>query len=250
MTVSAVRVIEAQWPAPRRVRALTTTRSGGVSAPPYDALNLACHVGDAAEAVGENRRRLGVHLGLPAEPLWLRQVHGTRIVEVDHPPPAVLEADGTVTVRPNIVCAVLTADCLPLFLTDRAGARVGCVHVGWRGLAAGIVERGVAALGADPAEVLAWLGPAIGREHFEVGSEVRVALAVDAPSAACIVPAPCPGKWLADLYGLVSQRLRASGVSAVYTDTTLCTYRDGRRFYSYRRDRDCGRMASLIWLMD
>ena len=234
------------WPAPRRVRAVTTTRAGGVSLPPYDSFNLAGHVGDDADAVAANRARLATALNLPAVPVWLQQVHGTGVVDAEH------SADGTAAAgafagTSAVVCAVLTADCLPVLLCDRASTRVAALHAGWRGLAAGVLEAGVDALGLAPAELLAWLGPAIGPEVFEVGEEVRAAfMAADAAASAAFRPSPA-GRWLADLYRLARLRLAAHGVSAVYGGG-LCTFSDPDRFYSFRRERDTGRMASLIWL--
>jgi YfiH family protein len=233
------------WPAPAQVRALTTTRQGGVSLPPYDSLNLGDHVGDDPAAVGENRRCLRATLGLPAEPRWLSQVHGNRCCDA-----ATIEcgaeADAQYAERPGVVCAVLTADCLPLLLCDVAGRRVAAVHAGWRGLLDGVIENSVRAMGAGD-EVLAWLGPAIGPDAFEVGVEVRDAfIGHDPIAAAAFVPA-ADGKWLADLYQLARQRLAACGVHRVYGGG-YCTFSESQRFYSYRRDGQTGRLASLIWL--
>jgi YfiH family protein len=238
------------WPAPPAVRAFTTTRAGGVSAGPYASLNLAGHVGDDPAAVAENRRRLGAALGLPAPPLWLEQVHGVGVVDAARAGPAP-RGDGSWTERPGVVCAVLTADCLPVLLCDRAGSRVAAVHAGWRGLAAGVVEAGVAALGRPGEALMAWLGPAIGPVHFEVGGEVREAFVGRHPQAEAAFR-PSPGRrhggcWLADIYRLARVRLAALGVQAVYGGG-LCTYADHARFYSYRRQPPGGRMASLIWL--
>jgi YfiH family protein len=233
-----------EWSAPPAVRALVTTRRGGVSAAPYASFNLAGHVGDAPAAVADNRARLRALL--PDEPLWLNQVHGTRCVaaETAH---AGIDADACVAHHAGPVCAVMTADCLPVLLCDRAGTAVGVAHAGWRGLLAGVVEAAVAALGRPSAELLAWLGPAIGPTAFEVGDEVRQAfVAVDSAAAAAFV-AHGEGKWLADIYRLARQRLAACGVTAV-SGGGLCTFGDAARFYSYRRDGRTGRMATLIWL--
>lgn len=242
--------IEAVWPAPARVRALTTARGGGVSGAPYDTLNLADHVGDQPQHVAENRRLLRAALALPAEPVWLKQVHGTRVVDAATIGDSA-EADGGYTDAAGVVCAVLTADCLPLFLCDRAGTRVALVHAGWRGLAAGIIREGVAAMRVPGGDLLAWLGPAIGTDAFEVGAEVRSACLAVGPSAAAAAfrPAARPGHWWADLYALARAQLNAAGVHAVFGGGH-CTFRESQRFYSYRRDRVCGRMASLIWLDD
>ncbi len=239
-------MIYPRWPAPDRVRAFSTTRSGGVSLPPYDSLNLGHHVGDDAAAVRENRRRLRRQLELPAEPLWLDQVHGARVVDAGHQTPH-RSADGSFSRRSGAVCAVLTADCLPVLFCDRRGSAVAAAHAGWRGLAAGILEATVGALGVHPGQVLAWLGPAIGPEAFEVGGEVRETfVAQHAPAASAFVARP-NGQWLADLYQLARVRLLAVGVSTIHGGG-FCTRSDRERFYSFRRDRTTGRMASLIWL--
>lgn len=236
--------IKPDWPAPDIVRALVTTRAGGVSRPPCDSLNLGDHVGDDPEAVAENRRRLRAFL--PSEPGWLRQVHGTTVAIADNPAEAA-EADAAVAFEPGKVCVVLTADCLPVLFCDRQGTRVAAAHAGWRGLAAGVLEASVAAMQCPPSEILAWLGPAIGPQAFEVGEEVRDIFVREFPeTAAAFVPGQ-PGKWLADIYALARLRLARAGVHQVYGGG-FCTYTDAERFYSYRRDKATGRMASLIWL--
>lgn len=241
-----VALLWARWPAPARVKALTTTRAGGVSAAPYDSLNLAAHVGDDPTAVAANRARLRAAASLPAEPVWLEQVHGTVIVDAAQAASGV-QADGSHARAPGVVCAVLTADCLPVFLCDRDGTRVAVVHAGWRGLVAGIIEQGVAALNLPPARLLAYLGPAIGPRAFEVGPEVRAAFVTqDAAAQDAFVPGDGDRHW-ADIYLLARGRLARAGVSAVFGGEE-CTYEDRARFYSYRRDGRCGRMASLIWL--
>ena len=233
------------WPAPPGVRAWVTERAGGASRGPYAALNLAAHVGDDPAHVAANRHRLAAVLRLPAEPCWLEQVHGTAIAELDRGAPAG-PADGAVTARPRTVCAVLTADCLPVLFATRDGARVGVAHAGWRGLAAGVLDAALAALRARPAEVVAWLGPAIGAAAFEVGAEVREAFARGDPAAVeCFTP-NARGRWQADLYGLARRRLAALGVPAVHGGD-LCTFTDRERFFSHRREAPCGRMATLIW---
>lgn len=235
-----------RWPAPPSVGACSTTRSGGVSRGPYAGLNLGAHVGDAPEAVAENRARLRRWLALPAEPAWLEQVHGCAVAEAERGP---ARADAAVARGPGAVCVVMTADCLPVLLCDRDGTRVAAAHAGWRGLAAGVLETTVEALGGAPDGLMAWLGPAIGPASFEVGEEVRAAFVEPDPgAAAAFVPSP-GGRWLADLYALARRRLAAVGVTAVYGGG-LDTYADAGRFYSYRRERATGRMASLIWLRD
>lgn len=236
------------WPAPSTVRALVTTREGGVSAGGYGSLNLADHVGDDAAAVAENRRRLRVAAMLPQEPAWLSQVHGTGVL----PAGAVTAgacADASFTDAAGTVCAVLTADCLPVLLCDENGRWVAALHAGWRGLAAGVIESTLACWGARAAETLAWLGPAIGPQAFEVGAEVRdVFVAQDRGADAAFVPSRL-GHWHADLYQLARRRLAACGVRRVWGGH-WCTYHESERFYSYRRDGATGRMASLIWRTD
>lgn len=234
------------WPAPDGVHALVTTRSGGVSEAPYDSFNLGVHVGDDPARVAENRRRLRALL--PGEPCWLNQVHGTAVLDADAWSGGLVDADGVVGRRPGRVCAVMTADCLPVLLCDVAGTVVGAAHAGWRGLHAGIIEATVAAMDVAPASLMAWLGPAIGPEAFEVGDEVRQAFVDQAPCAAkAFLASPVQGKWMADMYALARLRLAALGVARVHGGE-FCTYGDSSRFFSYRRDGATGRMASLIWL--
>jgi hypothetical protein len=234
------------WPAPARVRAVVTTRAGGVSRPPWDSLNVADHVGDEPAAVAENRRRLRARWALPAEPVWLQQVHGCDVVDAGRGA-AGCPADAAVAVGPGSVCAVLTADCLPVLFCDRAATVVGVAHAGWRGLAGGVLEQTVARLDRPARELLAWLGPAIGPQAFEVGDEVRAAFtAQDGEAARCFHPS-ARGRWLADLYGLARLRLQRAGVGDVHGGG-MCTFSDAARFYSYRRDGVTGRMASLLWL--
>ncbi len=269
--------ITPDWPAPANVRALMTTRAGGVSLAPYASFNPASHVGDAADAVAENRRIL--RESLPAEPLWLNQVHGTRVFEIALPPlhrragegfatssnPAsdqsplcaggevTPEADASLTRAPGQVCAVLTADCLPVLFCDDAGTVVAAAHAGWRGLAAGVLEETVRAMNVEPGRVLAWLGAAIGPDSFEVGPEVRETFVAQHAMAGIAFRPALPGtldetprKWLADIYMLARIRLAAIGVVQVFGGGD-CTLKDARRCFSYRRDGATGRMASLIW---
>jgi YfiH family protein len=234
------------WPAPRRVRALVTTRAGGHSTGPYAGLNLGDHVGDDPETVARNRRLLVQALGLPAEPLWLQQVHGCELARAGRDGPG-CEADAALAETAGQVCAVLTADCLPLLLCDRAGSRVAAVHAGWRGLAAGVIENALDAMACEPGEILCWLGPAIGPDAFEVGAEVRdVFLSHDPAAETAFRPSPA-GRWLADIYALARQRLARRAVGYV-GGGGYCTVGDPRRFYSYRRDGTTGRMASLIYI--
>ena len=244
--------IEPDWPAPARVRALSTLRSGGVSAAPYASLNLGGHVGDAPEAVAKNRRALAAAAGLPAEPVWLAQVHGVEVVDLDAVgDEGILESprpvDGAFTRRPGTVCAILTADCLPILLAADSGDAVAAAHAGWRGLAGGVIEATVRALGAAPARLMAWLGPAIGPQHFEVGSEVREALLQDDLGAGDAFVPNARGRFMADLVTLARRRLTALGVSRVYGGDH-CTFGDSERYFSHRRDGVTGRQATLIWL--
>jgi YfiH family protein len=232
------------WPAPANVRAACTTRRGGSSQGAFAALNLAAHVGDDPEAVARNRAELRAVLELPSEPVWLEQVHGTEVIDAGRPAPR--RADASFTGVPGVVCAVLTADCLPVLLCDSAGSCVAAVHAGWRGLAAGVLENAVAAL--DVPDLMAWLGPAIGPQAFEVGAEVRQAFVAPHPESAPAFTAGEEGKWRADLYQLARFALRRAGVNDVYGGG-WCTHGDPERFYSYRRDGVTGRMASVIWLM-
>lgn len=238
-------LLRPDWPAPVSVQVVTTTRSGGVSAPPFDSLNLATHVGDDPGAVRENRRRLREALQLPAEPLWLQQVHGVRVAR--HDGRGTLAADASVAFQPGEVCAVLTADCLPVVFADRSGTRVGVSHAGWRGLAEGVLETTIAALASDPAQLLAWLGPAIGPAAFEVGPEVRERFVTHATEAAGAFVRGRGDRWQADLYALARQRLLAAGVGWVGGGGE-CTWSEAMRFFSYRRSTRCGRMATLAWL--
>jgi YfiH family protein len=239
------------WPASAHVRAFSTTRAGGVSRPPYDSMNPASHVGDDPAAVAENRRILMADL--PAEPLWLNQVHGNAVVERADglEPPC---ADAAIAHEAGKVCVVMTADCLPVLFTDLAGSVVAAAHAGWRGLARGILEETVAAMKVPPEKIMVWLGPAIGPEAFEVGEEVREAFISQHRLAAVAFRPALPGtldevprKWLADIYALARIRLSDIGVAQFYGGAH-CTYSDPERFFSYRRDGATGRMASLIYL--
>lgn len=238
-------LLDPDWPAPANVRALHTTRDGGVSVAPYDALNLGEHVGDAPAAVARNRALLATRLGAP--PVFLQQVHGTA-VETLPSPHAVPQADACLTTAPALACTIMVADCLPVLFCDAQGRAVAAAHAGWRGLAAGVLEHTVAALRqalAEPAPVLAWLGPCIGPAAFEVGDEVKAAFGAN--EAACF--RAHGHKWLADLPALARRRLEALGVSVHGNDGTpdWCTVGNASRFFSHRRDRVSGRMAACIW---
>ncbi|CAI1910653.1 Laccase domain protein yfiH [Serratia quinivorans] len=235
------------WPLPAGVKACSTTRYGGVSLPPYDSLNLGTHVGDEAQAVGVNRQRLVEGADLPQMPVWLEQVHGTRVVRLDGQTPADLQADAVYSNVPGQVCAVMTADCLPVLFCSQAGDEVAAAHAGWRGLCNGVLEQTLAAFTAEPGRISAWLGPAIGPQQFEVGPEVRAAfIAVDDAAAAAFTPQG--DKFLADIYLLARQRLQRAGIHAIYGGDR-CTVSEISYFFSYRRDGITGRLASLIWLI-
>lgn len=243
------------WPAPAHVHGLHTTRAGGVSVPPYDSLNLGDHVGDAAQAVGANRQRLAQALG--CEPVFLQQIHGTQVLHLPSPttPPAPV-ADACLSLAPQTVCTIMVADCLPVLFTDSAGRCVAAAHAGWRGLAQGVLESTVAAMqqslaGVDAAPtLLAWLGPCIGPEAFEVGAEVKAAFEASSPEAVRHFKPLGPGKWLANLSGLARMRLQAAGVASLHGNDggpAWCTVANASRFFSHRRDRVSGRMAACIW---
>ncbi|HEY9034856.1 MAG TPA: peptidoglycan editing factor PgeF [Pseudomonadales bacterium] len=240
-------LLPADWPAPATIVAGVSCRAGGVSSGVYADNNLALHVGDNAGHVLENRRRLDASLPGDKRWQWLDQVHGVAVAEAACD--RIIQADAAYSNRPGIVCAVLTADCLPVLLCDSRGLEVAAVHAGWRGLCHGVIENTVARFVAGPGELLAWLGPAIGPAHFEVGEEVRQAFAAQPAgpaSMAAFVPAGSPGKYRADLYQLARIRLQALGVRQV-SGGGLCTFADRRRFYSYRRDGVTGRMASFVY---
>jgi len=243
-------MLKADWPAPSHVKTAVSTREGGVSLPPYDGLNLGSHVNDRPETVAQNRQLFKQQAGMPAEPLWLNQVHGTDCVLLEQTDFSVgpFTADASTTKIKGVVSVVLTADCLPVLFCDEAGTQVAAAHAGWRGLVDGVLEQTLTQF-TDPSQVMAWLGPAIGPTAFEVGNEVRLAfIQKDAKAAAAFIAVPDKtDKWLADLYQLAALRLNASGVSGVYGGG-FCTYSDKKRFYSYRRDGQTGRMASCIWL--
>ena len=234
------------WPAPLRVRAFVTTRTGGVSEGAYASMNLGMSSGDDAQRVARNREI--VREVLPESPRWLAQVHGTHVFELDRDEEAGRpKADAAVSRQRNRVCAVLTADCMPLLLCDLRGSAVAVAHAGWRGLAAGVVENAFGSIGARPEETIAWLGPTIGPAAFEVGPEVReVFVAHDARAGSAFVEHR-PGKYMADLYALARQRLGGLGVSGVFGGG-FCTYQETDRFFSYRREKQSGRMGTFIWM--
>lgn len=236
------------WPAPRGVRAAFTLRTGGVSAAPYDSLNMGAAIGDTPEAVGENRRLVREALRLPGEPGWLEQVHGTHVVTLNNgTPEGVPKGDASVALAPGRVCAIRVADCMPVLFAARDGGVVGAAHAGWRGLAGGVLEATVARMGVPASGLIAWMGPAIGQANFEVGEDVRAAFMGADPEAASAFVANARGRWQCDLYALACRRLAAMGVAGVYGGG-WCTFADSERFFSYRRSSQCGRMAALIWM--
>jgi len=238
------------WPAPASVSAMSTTRHGGVSTGVYASLNIGTHVGDAEKSVAENRRRLCTELDLHKQPRWLKQTHSAEVSHLDGANPRQsTAADAAVTQSSDEVCIIMTADCLPVLFCEYSGQTVAAAHAGWRGMAAGILEATIAAMRTPAEEILAWLGPAIGPEVYEVGDEVRAALVKEQPLAEQAFESSSTGKWLCDLYLLASQRLRRAGIRHIYGGG-FCTYTDHERFFSYRRDGECGRMANLIWIDD
>lgn len=234
------------WPAPNNVVAFNTTRKGGVSAQPYDALNLGTHVGDDGTVVAENRRRLKDIIAAPTEPFWLEQVHGTRVLRLDeNSDRADNQADASYTNIAGQVCAVMTADCLPVLFCSRQGTEVAAAHAGWRGLCDGVLEQTLACFDSSPEDILAWFGPAIGPTAFEVGGEVRAKF-IEQDADAEQAFTEHGEKYLADIYQLARLRLRRAGVQTI-SGGDLCTVSDKSRFFSYRREPVTGRMAALIW---
>ncbi len=246
-------LINADWPAPAHVQAMVTTRRGGVSTAPYDQSNVALHVGDDVQLVQQNRKLLLQAMPDCSAIQWLDQVHGVDVHSIDGAHDS-LRGDGLYTELNNLACAVLTADCLPVFLTDRAGSEVAVVHAGWRGLAAGIIVRAVQKFQAPVQELIAWLGPAISQPHFEVGAEVvqqlQTSISESSTAAAqfALSSGAEEGKALVDLYEVARRQLQALNVDAVFGGN-FCTYADSERFYSYRRDGVTGRMASVIYIL-
>ena len=250
-----------QWPVPGHVHAVLTTRAGGQSAVPFDSLNLGDHVGDKPSDVAANRAML--HQALVAQPIFLSQVHGTHTVQLTDKTPYGVEADGCLSVQSQVACTIMVADCLPVLLTNAQGNVVAAAHAGWRSLAGqgrlGIFEQVYASLKAlapsekpqDSMEIIAWLGPCIGPQAFEVGAEVREAFVSHDPAAQTCFKPQVSGKWLADLQGLARLRLAALGVTQIYGNDgkrDWCTVSNPSKFFSYRRDGVCGRMAACIWL--
>lgn len=241
-------LITPNWPAPAHIHAVCTTRIGGISQPPYDSLNLGDHVGDDPTAVAQNRHMLSQALTLPSPPCWITQVHGTRAINTQNWQ-AGDEADASYATTSNAVCAVMTADCLPILLCDKQGHYVAAIHAGWRGLADGIIEATIAQAPCEPSQILAWLGPAIGPQSFEANDDVRDIFLSQQPADETGFTPLQEQKWLVDMYHIARHRLATMGVSDVYGEAD-CTVRNPDRFFSFRRDGETGRMASLIWIAE
>jgi len=239
------RCIEVEWPAPAGVRAVFSTRRGGASSAPWASLNLGSHVGDEPRAVAANRAALCASLGLASEPCWLEQIHSDILIDLDAAD-ASRRGDAAITRTRGRVATVMVADCLPVLLCDAQGRQVAAVHAGWRGLAAGLIQKSVAAFGASPADVIAWLGPAIGPHAYAVGADLRTRfLMVDAHNADAFHWHD--GQWHMDLARIAELQLRAAGVTSIHGGG-LCVHSDAANFFSYRRDGETGRMAALVWL--
>lgn len=239
--------IKPNWPAPANVRALQTTRTGGVSQGAYASLNLGAHVNDDPIAVAKNRQLLSPYL--PSEPVWVNQVHGVEVIDAATSS-CLQNADASFTIKPNVVCVTMTADCLPVLLCDKKGSVVAAVHAGWRGLCDGVIEAAVAKMQVPASEILVWLGPAIGPNAFEVGDDVREQF-IAKDSQAVSAFKQHGNKWLCNMYLIARQRLNTAGVTEIYgasVNEDFCTYTDEARFFSFRRDNVTGRMASMIWL--
>ncbi|CNH71290.1 polyphenol oxidase [Yersinia mollaretii] len=241
------KLILPDWPMPAGVKACSTTRHGGISASPYDSLNLGTHVGDITASVVANRQCLVELAGLPQMPIWLEQVHGTRVLHLEGGAISDVQADAVYSRVAGQVCAVMTADCLPVLFCSLGGDEVAAAHAGWRGLCTGVLEQTLAQFNAAPSSIMAWLGPAIGPQQFEVGEDVKQAFSdIDAQSATAFTPSG--SKYLADIYSLARLRLQAVGIHAIYGGNH-CTVSEKQQFFSYRRDGITGRMASLVWLI-
>lgn len=241
------------WPAPANVKALISTRNGGVSAPPYDSFNLGLHVGDDEKSVNENRQLLSKTAGENVACQWVSQVHDNHVIDVqkelvDEKTPA----DAIYTQRDNVACGVLTADCLSVLFTDVAGREIAVAHAGWRGLAAGVLQKTLEHFSADPVSIMAYLGPVIGPCHFEVGNDVRQAFQtlelteIENQLPVLFQESETPGRWMADLYAIARIILASKGILQVYGEP-LCTYCEFDQYYSYRREGETGRFASVIW---
>ena len=235
----------ADWPAPEHVHAGITTRLGGFSQPPFDSLNIARHVGDDAENVEKNRQKIVRQLCLNSEPVWLNQIHGNRIISVNDPP-EFRYADGSTTTKRNIVCAVMTADCVPLLICDRQGEKIAVVHAGWRGILKGVIENAVAEF-SDPEAMLVWVGPCISRQFYEIAEDVYSQCIYYNALFKQVFEPTGRGRWYCDLKQLVKIILKSAGINLIY-ECNLCTYERTDMFYSCRRNRITGRTATMIWI--
>ncbi|MPW30798.1 peptidoglycan editing factor PgeF [Agarivorans sp. B2Z047] len=234
------------WPCPKNVKAVYSDRLAGASLAPYDSYNLGDHVGDDASAVQSNRQHF--QQGMPQQVCWLKQIHSTRVVNASESNMRFAEADASFAMQQDAVCVVMTADCLPVLFCDKQGTVVAAAHAGWRGLLDGVLENTVAAMNIAPSEIMAWFGPAIGPDAFEVGAEVyQQFVAKDSKLASAFKASVNSGKYYADIHQLAKQRLSALGLNDVYADAS-CTLNNASRFFSYRRDGQTGRMAAAIWL--
>ncbi|XOV78516.1 MAG: peptidoglycan editing factor PgeF [Aestuariibacter sp.] len=241
MSGKGLQLVTPKWSAPETVRAFSTTRFGGESLPPYDSLNLGLHVGDDPQHVRGNRQKLP----LPAQPTWLQQVHGKYVVELNHNDSCTLIADASYSSTPGVVCAIMTADCLPILLCNKQGTFVAAIHAGWRGLQQGIIASTVARYRGDVSELMLWVGPGISQDKFEVGEDVKKAF----PSfSEAFITATTPDKYFADLPAIASQQAQNCGIEHVST-AQLCTFSQPERFFSYRRDGKTGRMGTFIWIV-
>jgi YfiH family protein len=245
--MSSAHYIYPDWNAPVNVKAAVTTRMGGISPEPYESFNMGDHVGDEEVNVNANRQQLVNDLGLSSSPFWLTQVHGVVVADIDDKK-ASPEADASLTRQKGRISLVMTADCLPVLFCDQSGSVVASAHAGWRGLHAGVLEKTIKSMQVAPANIMAWMGPAIGPEAFEVGEEVRQTFCDDMPLAEqAFKPSVNQNKWMADIYLLATLRLQRAGITGI-SGGGFCTYTDSERFFSYRRDKTTGRMASLIWM--
>ena len=245
LAMSEIKFLSPDWSVPASVKAIVSTRQGGVSTAPFNSLNIGLHVNDLESDVLENRQRINEALNLPSTPIWLNQIHSSNVVELsDINPNTLISADGVFTQSNKVVCAVMTADCQPLFLSNKTGDKIAIIHVGWRGLAGGIIENAITLFDELPHNIIAWAGPCISIRHFEIGSEVRQQLK---GSDSAYQHSETNGKYYANLYQLTGERLEQLGVIN-YTHSNYCTYRDKELFFSHRRDQGTGRMVSLIWI--
>lgn len=246
-----MQLITPSWPAPENIQAYTTTRENGYSPAPFNSLNFGNFVDDSELNIKKNRQQLNEFLRLPTEPIWLKQVHSNRVINIDqHLPSPTPEADAAIATITNKICVVTTADCLPILICNRQGTKVAAVHAGWRGIAHGVIENTIKELREESHHLMAWLGPAIGPTVFEVSEDVLNTFLTDDPDSAhaFVIKEDNPGKWLANIFVLAKLRLNKLGLSKIYGGDH-CTYTDEKKFYSYRRDQGkTGRMATLIWL--